>query len=231
MRRRVDLLDLWRSLCVWTMVVWHACYDLELFGVLPAGTMARPVPMLVCYLGAGSFIFISGAVARFGRSPLRRGFLVFCAGAAVTLVTTLIGWPVAWGVLQCLGVCMIVYGLTRERLEPLHGPALAVSAAVLFAGTWLLTDRVRVSAAWLYPLGLRRADFASADYFPLLPWAFLFFLGLCFGKWIDHRRDRPPWDRSVPPALTWCGRHSLAIYLLHQPLLYGACWLLAKRLP
>ena len=226
MKQRIELLDLWRSLCVWTMLVWHACYDLALFGVLPADAMERPLPMLVCWLGAGSFIFISGAVARFGRNTLRRGFLVFCAGAAVTLVSALAGYPVAWGVLQLLGVCMILYALLRERIERRLGPAFAAVCAALFAGTWLLTERVAVSVRWLYPLGFRAADFYSADYFPLLPWVFLFALGLCFGKWLDKRRESALLQRTFPHWLTFCGRHSLVVYLVHQPLLYGLCRLL-----
>lgn len=36
---------------------------------------------------------------------------------------------------------------------------------------------------WLFPLGIHRADFFSADYFPLFPWIFLFFCGTYIGRW------------------------------------------------
>ena len=63
-------------------------------------------------------------------------------------------------------------------------------------------------------------DFYSTDYFALLPWLFLFwagyFLHFCMG-----RQRMEPLRRSVCPALGWMGRHSLLLYLLHQPVIYG----------
>ena len=80
---------------------------------------------------------------------------------------------------------------------------------------------------------LSALDFYSTDYFALLPWLFLFwagyFLHFCMG-----RQRMEPLRRSVCPALGWMGRHSLLLYLLHQPVIYGvlsaAAVLLHKRL-
>ena len=68
-------------------------------------------------------------------------------------------------------------------------------------------------------------DFYSTDYFALLPWLFLFwagyFLHFCMG-----RARMEPLRRSVCAPLGWLGRHSLGIYLLHQPVIYGVLLLL-----
>ena len=83
-----------------------------------------------------------------------------------------------------------------------------------------------VSVPWLYPLGFPGPGFSSADYFPLLPWLFLFLVGAALGGWcLDHRESRLL-TAPLPRALTFPGRRSLLIYLLHQPVLYGVSFLL-----
>ena len=97
---------------------------------------------------------------------------------------------------------------------------LAACAALLFLLTALVTYRVRVNIMWMYPLGLRTGKFYSADYWPLLPWGFLFALGTCLGPWLE--RQRQP---RLPAVVACLARRSLEVYLLHQPLLYGLCCL------
>lgn len=213
---RVEVLDLWRSLCVVVMLAYHLLYDLCLFGRLDAGLMETWPMLIVRFVFAGSFVLISGVCVRFSRNPVRRGFIVFCAGALVTAATLFAGYPVLFGALHLLGVCMILYGLMRERIERYNGPAFAAVCAALFAGTAVLTAKVTAPVKFLFPFGLRYPGFFSADYFPLLPWAFLFLLGTSLGKLLCIR-DRPLLRRRYPPALTFPGRHSLLIYLLHQP--------------
>ncbi|MCD7837730.1 MAG: DUF1624 domain-containing protein, partial [Clostridiales bacterium] len=76
--------------------------------------------------------------------------------------------------------------------------------------------------------GFPPAGFYSADYFPLLPWFFLFCAGYFAHRlWWDRWKELPLLRRGVP-GLSWLGRHSLVGYLLHQPVLYGlleAYWL------
>ena len=173
---------------------------------------------------------LSGVCVRLSRDPVRRGFIVFCAGLAVTVVTTLAGYPVAFGILQLLGCCMLLYGAAKPRIERRNGSArFAAACMLLFTGTWALTAAIRVDITFLYPLGLRSAGFSSADYFPLLPWAFLFLSGTCLGKFLDARRDTPLLRRRYAPALTFCGRHSLAVYLLHQPVIYGVLFMIFSQ--
>ena len=224
--KRVQLLDLWRSLCVWMMLVYHAVYDLTLFGVLHGSVVSHPATRAYCYLGAGGFVLLSGVCARWSRDPVLRGFKVFCCGLIVSVATTAAGYPVAFGALHLLGCCMILYGLERRRIEAWNGRMLAAACLFLFFVSGALTASMRIDITFLYPLGLRTAGFYSADYFPLLPWVFLFLLGTAVGRRIDARRDAPALRRTYPAALAFCGRHSLAIYLLHQPILYGICWLI-----
>lgn len=227
--KRVEALDVWRSLCVFGMMVYHAIYDLALFGRLD-GAVLRTLPVQALHWSvAAGFILISGIAARFSRGGLRRGFAVFCTGLAVTLATTWVGLPVCFGILHFLGAAMMLCARLRPTLFPEERgprpwqPALFLA---LFALTAVWTGHVTVPARWLYPLGFRYAGFYSADYYPLLPWIFLYALGAWLGGVILVHRDSRLFTRCFPLPLTFAGRHSLLIYLLHQPVLYGLCRLL-----
>ena len=224
MKQRYEWLDMWRSLAVLTMLVFHALWDLERFGVVASGTMETHAADVVRYLGGGSFILISGMLALRSERCLRRGFFLFCVGLAVAVVTALVKLPVRFGILQLLGVCMMLCGAARDALRRYTGPVFAAAYLLLFVLTWLITARITVSWRFLYPLGLRAEGFFSADYWPLLPWAFLYLLGTQLGALLlrGGAEDR----RRFPAALSFPGRHSLVIYLLHQPILYGLCFLL-----
>ena len=80
-----------------------------------------------------------------------------------------------------------------------------------------------MSSAYRYtfPLGFRSPDFASADYFPLLPWVFMFLAGTFLGRYAKAGKFPEFMYRSRVPFFSWIGRHALIIYVLHQPVIYG----------
>ena len=60
------------------------------------------------------------------------------------------------------------------------------------------------------------------DYFPILPWIFLFIAGYFLNRILKARGwDEKFFARGNVPVLNWLGRHTLPIYLIHQPVLYG----------
>ena len=65
----------------------------------------------------------------------------------------------------------------------------------------------------------------TADYEPFFPWFAPFLAGMAVARIFETQRSWPriePRANAVLNALAWPGRHSLAIYLIHQPLLIGA---------
>lgn len=163
------------------MIVWHFLFDLASVGLVPDMLMQSGVMELARYMIAGSFIVISGVCARLSKRPLRRGLIVLAAALLVSAVTYLIGDPVYWGILHLLGVCMLLYAAVRKRWEALPGIYACGAALLIFALTFMLPIRVRVGVPFLFPFGLRTAAFASADYYPLLPWGTLFFAAAAAG--------------------------------------------------
>jgi len=215
-QNRIPELDLLRGFCILVMIAVHAIYDLtELYAVF---TAYPPLFALLKEQGGAVFFLIAGISATLGRHSLKRGLQVFFCGLAASAVTAAAGFlPIRFGVLHCLGVCMMLQRVFRaipSGALPILGAGIALLGAV-FA-------RTAVSAPLLYPLGLTRPDFQSADYFPLFPFLGYFLAGGWLGRTLyAHRRSLFSADFSSPLSrfLRFCGRHSLLLYLAHQPVL------------
>lgn len=233
MNRRVWELDALRGLCVLGMVAVHFVYDLiDLYGIV---SWDYPDWFLVIMNWGGIlFILISGICATLGRRSVRRGLIVVLCGFICTAVT----WGmyhfgfatkdiiIYFGVLHCLGTCMILWWLFKR----LPTAALAVlGVAIAVAGLFLWYTPVDVGM-YLVPLGFHPAEFYSSDYFPLLPNFGYFLIGAVLGRTVYRRKETllPKINDRAPLLrfLQLCGKHSLWIYLLHQPVLSSICWLL-----
>ena len=226
MRRRFDVLDAWRTLAIVLMVAYHFLYDLYIFGVISADQLfSVPLNVLERFICC-SFILLAGASARFSRNNLRHGLVVLGAGLVVEIGAAVAGQTIRFGVLMLLGSSMVLWHFLGKGLQKLPGWSVAAGSGVLFFAARWWTGRTAVSVPWLYPLGFISLGFYSADYFPLLPWFFLFLTGTALGGWCLAHRENRLLTVSLPGALTWPGRHSLIIYVLHQPVLYGISYLI-----
>lgn len=228
---RIWELDALRGLCILGMVAVHAVFDaVELYGLF--SWEYPPIFLLAKNWGSVVFVLLSGISATLGRHSVRRGLVVLGCGMLITAVTLTgallglveAGMTICFGILHCLGCCMILWHFFRR----LPGRALALTgAAAVFAG-WRIAFAT-VPFPWLIPLGLAPAGFASADYFPLFPNLGWFLLGAALGKKLyAQKKTRFPGHGASPVSLLFqaCGRHSLTIYMLHQPVLLGvlACF-------
>ncbi len=226
MRRRFDVLDAWRTLAIVLMVAYHFLYDLYIFGVISADQLfSAPLNVLERFICC-SFILLAGASARFSRNNLRHGLVVLGAGLVVEIGAAAAGQTIRFGVLMLLGSSMVLWHVLGKGLQRLPGWSVAAGSGVLFFAARWWTGRTAVSVPWLYPLGFILPGFYSADYFPLLPWFFLFLTGTALGGWCLAHRENRLLTVSLPGVLTWPGRHSLIIYVLHQPVLYGISYLI-----
>ena len=232
---RIHSLDELRGICLALMVLYHAMYDIyALYNVYIPFFYSAPMRFLQSFF-AGVFIMIAGITCSFSRSNFKRGIKTLVCALAVSLSTMLVtpAEPILFGILHLLGVCMVLYPLAAVVLNQLPQTLSALALFLLFAATWLVPSRKVGFFAfplldlspqlytnfWFAAVGFAPADFVSADYFPLLPWGFLFLAGSRIGHLLAIK--------GVPAALTvlrfpfWaaCGRNSLAVYLLHQPVL------------
>lgn len=79
---------------------------------------------------------------------------------------------------------------------------------------------------WLAPLGFHNDTFESADYFPMLPWVFVYTAGIFIGKLAKAGKFPACLYKSRVPFFSWMGRYALILYLVHQPIIYGICLLI-----
>lgn len=231
MRQRIWELDAFRGICILGMVVVHFCYDLDALYQLQLPWVYD----LALQWGGVLFLLLSGLCATLGKHHIRRGIVVFLCGMLCTAVTAgmyLLGLAskgivIYFGVLHCLGTCMLLWMLLRKL--PLWALA-AIGIVLAAAGLYMQTYPI-YGPSWLLPVGVMYPGFATSDYFPLLPNLGYFLLGAVLGHTIYHKRSTlfPKVDTNLPPIrfLCACGRHSLLIYLLHQPIFSAAFALLA----
>ncbi len=237
---RYSVLDLIRGLALISMMAYHAAWDLVyLFGVSWPWYHSHGAflwQQVTCW----TFILLSGFCAPMGRSGYRRGLTVFACGwiisaaMAVFMPTS----PNVFGILVFLGSAMLITNALGGALRKLPPLPAALASLLTFIGLrWITRGTVGWGSltlqlpAWLYRnhltayLGFPHSGFRSTDYFPLLPWIFLFltgyFLYVVFKKygWLDRLPD------LRLPLFNTMGRYSLYIYMAHQPVIYGILWL------
>lgn len=228
--RRTEI-DLLRTLAIAGMIAYHAAYDLRVYhglGIdpfsLPMIAAARAVAILFLLLAGVGFALGGGTVAPASvvwRKALRRA-LVVGVGAATVSAATYLADPdtvVRFGILHLIAAASLLLPLARGA----RGWLLPIGIAWAALGVAITGS---AESAILLPLGWIPAGFRSVDYFPLLPWFGAILAGAGIGHLLYVRHPLPPLLQHPSwRALGWPGRHSLAIYLLHQPIL-----LLALRL-
>ncbi len=243
--KRYPVLDALRGAAIVNMVIYHAIWDLVyLFGFdwkWYQSTAAHLWQQAICC----TFIFLSGFCLPFGHKGIKRGLVVFLAGAVVSAVTILFTPEsrILFGVLTLIGSSMILISLAKPLLE--RCPAAAglgvsfvlflctknISSGYIGFGSWRLWTLPKTwYSGWLTAyLGLPMKVFFSTDYFALMPWLFLFAAGWFFHPIAQKAGWFPILGHSAAKSLEWAGRHSLIIYVLHQPLIYLLLSVLFRR--
>lgn len=237
MKKRIWELDVLRGVCILGMVVVHLIYDLQTFFSLPFLADSRLFDLIKQW-GGVLFLLISGICVTLGSHPVRRGLIVFACGLICSAVTAGMYFLnmadksiiIYFGVLHCLGVCMLLWPLFK-RLPVWALGLLGLGLTVL--GLWI-SGNVVVDFPWLIPLGLVPGDFASSDYFPLLSNLGFFLVGAFLGKTLYRKKETLlPRVNPANPVLaffTLLGKWSLPVYLLHQPIITGLLYLILEIL-
>ena len=223
---RIWELDALRGVCILCVIVVHFLFDLSFFGGLDLTLPAWYI--FIQEYGGAIFVVLSGVCVTLGSKSVRRGLIVFACGMLITAVTYgmyRLGMSgadvvVKFGVLHLLGVCMLVYPAFKKL-----PPATLTVLGLVIAITGYAIRGIIVPQRWLFPLGLTYEGFTSSHYFPLFPQLGYFLIGAAIGK-TAYREKRTLLPGSfqktgIARFFCWCGRQSLFIYLLHQPIVYG----------
>ena len=211
------------------MVAYHFAFDLRFYRVVAADFEHDPFWLGFRALIVTSFLLLVGASlvladradappAHFWR---RVGVIAACALAASA--GSWIVFPrtfITFGILHCIAVTSILAWPFVRR----PGLALAIGVAVIAAGL-TLSHPFFDTRAWSW-VGFTTHKPATEDYVPLFPWAGVAFVGIAIGHALARASFRPLAPFATAPRwLTFIGRHSLAFYMVHQPILLGLLWI------
>lgn len=236
-KNRIWELDALRGVCILGMLVFHLLYDItDLFYLLP-----WQLPRWAAWIasvGAALFLLLSGLCVTLGSRPVRRGLTVFGCGMACTLVTWILALLelssnaliIRFGMLHCLGLSMLLWPMLKSL--PVW-TLTCLGVAALIVGGYIEAIDLHIASRWLFPLGLPYPGFSSGDYYPMLPYFGWFVLGAVAGRSLYKAKQTlfPRIDPGFPliAFARFCGRHSLVIYLAHQPVFIGLLTLLTLK--
>ncbi|HHW31926.1 MAG TPA: DUF1624 domain-containing protein [Clostridiaceae bacterium] len=214
---RIWELDFFRGIALLLMIYFHFIFDMnEMFNYPVSYTSG--INYYIGKISAILFIFISGISSSLSRSNIKRGLRVLAIALVITVATHLYGaeFGIKFGILHFLGICMLLYPLIR----PVNNYLLVIICTMaIILGYY--AQKVVVPYNYLFPFGLTSISFTSSDYYPLFPWSGLFIYGVVFGKvFYSSKKSLLPFNPNnnvVVRAVSFLGRNTLLIYLIHQP--------------
>lgn len=234
---RLVLVDIARGVAILAMVVYHLAWDLGYFGLISTDVTTDPPWMLFQRSILSSFLLLVGVGLVLGhgagiRWPAfwRRMGIIVAAALAVTLGTYWMfpEYFVFFGVLHAIALfSLLALPFLRLRL------GLVLAAAAFFLVLPLLFTDPLFNARPLAWIGLWTAIPATNDIVPVFPWFGVVLLGVAGTRLLQAspligRVAAWQFGGPISRGLIICGRWSLLIYLLHQPLMLGGLTLLME---
>lgn len=241
-------LDTFRGVAVILMVIYHFLFDLDYFGTysMPAWFWPQQLygfPITLMFIGiAGVSLSLSASKTKdagtLTKKLVKRGAYIFAAGLLITAVTLI--YPhdgaILFGVLHLIGISTILavpFVLNFSKGAQVSAEYREKSAwilplifGILFVLIGQIVEHIN-GPIWLVPLGIHPYVFYTLDYEPIFPWFGVVLIGIAAGAWLYPRGVRRfsfDFLKKEPRLLTpisFVGRHSLLIYLAHQPVILG----------
>ncbi len=245
-RQRAGFMDEVRGFCIICMVFYHVMFDLKYSFGIDIPIMFEPWFKYVVQTFAGTFIFISGISSRYSRNNAKRGIQCFFIGMIVTFVFAFFApnAPVLFGILHFLGVSMMIYAIGEKIVLKIPAKIAIPLCVLLFMVTYgimwgylglfkefsLPLPQFLYDAKLLFPFGFVGGGFASMDYFPLFPWLFVFLAGVYVGGYAVENKLPAFFYNTHCKPLAFAGRHTLWIYVLHQPVAMAIFFLIFGKI-
>lgn len=229
MKKRYNSIDFLRGFTIINMIIYHLIFDLEnIYGFnFPYNFFYYQ--QYICM----SFIFISGLSLNFSRLDFKKIFILGLSSLAITLGSYFFmrTYAIYFGIIHFFFFANIIFYIFKNPLKKLNPYfafflflALFLFFRTIYGGSLafgLINLPAHLYEYNLFFLGLPSKTFTSGDYFPLIPWMFLFLSGFYFFPFVKVQKKEASHN-----IINIMGRHSLLIYLLHQ----GVLFLILKNL-
>ncbi len=229
---RYQLIDILRGVAITLMVFYHFCYDLTYFQMVTFDFYRDPFWLNLRTLIVSLFLGLVGVslVLAAERGINKRRYfkrlgllLLFALAISINSYFMFPGRTIVFGILHFIAFASVL------GLLFVHWPRVSLIVGIGI----IILDRVFqhpvFDQAWLHWLGLMTHKPATEDYVPVIPWFGVVLMGIFVGHQLQRAqalRFFSTWQSSAPLArgLAFAGRHSLLIYVLHQPILLGLLW-------
>lgn len=220
---RASYLDSLRGIAVIWMVIFHASYDLKMFHLVDwnfSEGFWYYFPRVIAF----TFLFCVGISLNYTHHPeinwksLKNRSIKLGTAAILISVITYFLFPHQWiyfGTLHCIFLGSILGVLLVNRRKT----AFSLLILILL-GQYFFSYDIK----WLS----RLIQKPSMDFIPIYPWFWAILLGILIGPHMSRIRLISNM-RSIP-FLKFLGQHSLKIYLLHQPVIFGVIWIISNFL-
>jgi len=228
-------LDFLRGFAITHMIFLHFLWDLDYYDIFPLNTFIQNTNVLV---QVTFFTLVGVCLAitfnRKTKNPkklymhlMKRGGWIFVLGMIITAVTLMFmpERPIIFGVLHCIGLCIIL-SIPFLKLNHWNYP---IALTMMVIGIVIGSLDIQNPSLFHIIVGLHPTNFwtYTIDYFPIFPWLGVCLFGVSIGNILYKDNKRmfylPDLSKYLPvKILSWLGRHSLKIYLFHQPAIAGA---------
>lgn len=222
-KQRVHFFDILRGAVVISMVAFHLTYDLAyLYRLDLSWFTSGPFQEVWRVSISWTFLAVAGWMTAHSHNNLRRALVYGASALAIWIATSLVAvdQPISFGIIFCMAGCTVIWAVL-EHVAPKAldrcPPLLILALIILFFLTYQV-PRARYDMQGLAWLGFPGPGFSSSDYYPLIPFCFLY-LASAFAarRWKLRGGVYPTWMmENHCRLLSFVGRASLLIYLLHQ---------------
>jgi uncharacterized membrane protein len=223
---RIAAIDALRGGAILAMIGYHFAFDLTWFGIFRADFNNDTLWLTLRALIVSAFLLLVGVSlvlalqARMSRHRFWRRIALIAFCAMLVTAGSYFAFPqsfITFGILHCIALSSVIaWPLVRY-------PLAALIAGVAIIGIGLQVQLSMFDTRWLNWVGMMTHKPPTEDYVPLFPWLGVVLVGVAAGGWLARKDFLPlqPLSRSAPRWLNWVGRHSLLIYMVHQPVLLG----------
>ena len=244
-KQRYLFIDGIRGFAIVNMVLLHFLYDIHVVYENNPAWYSQPHIRIWQQSLCWTFLLIAGFVWQLGQTNnFRRGIFFNLCGLAISLITLAVipAEPIWFGVMNFMGcavLLMIPLHKVMCKVPPKIGIIVSLTAFVLFKNVQrgymsigeiklFILPKCLYHIKVLTPFGFPYPGFISYDYFPMLPWLFLFFTGYFFYSVFEKHNVWKKFAYNKVPMFSSIGQKTVWIYLFHQPVSMLVCMLLFR---